>query len=119
MLNVATQSSFRPLTVYIASVGSQLDLKKRHIKGETNLTLIFRRGSAELCLKKHTVACDDTCPSNSQQSCNCKGEQAHTGGSYGAGYGAGYGGYNAYPQMPYQQMAGYNPYAQGQWHGRR
>jgi len=91
---------------------------------------LAKRGTASLCLKKHAVACDDSCPSNSQQSCNCEGKQTALGGAgaaYGPGAGAGYGqGYGqgyapgGYPQMPYQPVGGYNPYGgPPQWHGRR
>lgn len=80
---------------------------------------LAKRGTASLCLKKHTVACDDTCPSNSQQSCNCEGKQVG-GGGYGGGYGGGFGGGYAagYPQMPNPYGYAPNPYAQQPWVGK-
>ena len=57
-----------------------------------------------MCLKKHKISCDDTCPLLSGQPCGCDGKAASYGG-YGlssTGYGASSGYPAGYPIPGYQ-----------------
>jgi len=68
---------------------------------------LAKRGEWLLCLKKHKITCDDTCPLLSGQPCGCDGKAAQYGG-YGGAPGAPYGGQPAGYPAGYP-MPGYQP----------
>ena len=89
--------------------------------------LNFRRGEFQLCLKKHTVTCGDSCPLLSGQPCGCDGKgPGVTGYGPNPGYGQPSGYPGGYPMAPpsgyYPPPGAYQPYqavqpASYQFHG--